>query len=770
MRAITGHILIACLAILAGGAGSARAVVVGEVISVGFPAARGLGAGADLIRRGEWAPVLVRLTLENDDSFTGSLRVSQPDKDGDLAYDIQPVHLRRDQSRVYWLYAVAGLPTGRPSSFTVDVLSEENEPIELVCRGNQTYALTPAQAPEGLTANDYLVLSVGHAVGSVALIDSSSKFMETVRVAHVAPERLPTRWQGLAAVDAIVWDRADPTELSDPQLEALTEWTLRGGRLVLAAGTNADRVANKLGDLLPVDVGPAVSTAALPKFRNAMLTIRQEGSNWYPSPIVVAKCTPRDDAVVVYEEPGENANTVIVTERRAGRGRVVFVSAALGDLIVEEAQVEEFFRPLLHLRDEPGPRVYEPKSLMAEIEGWVGFQQAGATYLAVAILFAFAYVMVATFGTWHFLRRRGWLRHSWSAFALVGVVTSLISVMGVQAVRGVGWDLTQVSVVDLEAGQSRGSATAYFGLKTGMFGMLDAWLPSDYPHVIEPHPTACVLQAMPPSRPGVSTQSYADPGRYRLVPSRAELLNVPIRGTVKQFQGRWVGTLPGGLKADLTTMPGNEGGRYDVRIADRGTLVNELGLDLDKTFLVYAASSAYAPNTTFRVPEWSDKIYVFPLGPLAQGESIQPASRLYYYRDGQPKKFEDWSESTLQKAIEDWAKGATGFSIRDLAGGSSPWGELERHEMSLLLLSFFQEYTPPLDANPWSMTESSLTCGTGRHLDIAPLLDADTALFIGFARNEGPVTLCARNSGADSYRRVSPRDALTMYRVLIPLQ
>jgi hypothetical protein len=770
MRAISAHILIAFLAIAAGGAGSAQAVIVGEVIIVGFPAARGLGAGADLIRRGEWTPVLVRLTLENDDSFTGSLRVSQPDKDGDLAYDIQPLHLRRDQSRVYWLYAVAGLPTGRASSFTVDVLSEENEPIELVCRGEQTYALTPAQAPEGLTANDYLVLSVGDAVGSVALIDSSAKFMRSVRVAHVAPDWLPTRWQGLAAVDAIVWDRADPTELSDPQLEALTEWTLRGGRLVLAAGTNADRVANKLGHLLPVEVGPTISTAALPGFRSVMLTIRQEGSNWYRSPIVVARCTPKKGVRIVYEERGEQFKSLIAAERRAGRGQVVFVAAALGDLIVEEAQVDDFFRRLLHLREEPGPRVYEPKSLMAEIEGWVGFQQAGATYLAVAILFAFAYVMVATFGTWHFLRMRGWLRHSWSAFALVGVVTSLVSVMGVQAVRGVGWDLAQVSVVDLVAGQSRGSATAYFGLKTGMFGMLDAWLPSDYPNVVEPHPTACVIQAMPPSRAGLSTKTYADPGRYRVVPSQAELLGVPIRGTVKQFQGRWVGTLSGGLKADLRTIPGSEGGTYDVRIGDGGTIVNELGVDFDKTFIVYAARDAFVPNTTLRVPDWSDKIYVFPLGPLAQGESVQPASRLYYYRDGQAKKFEDWSGSTLKKGIEDWSKGATGFSIRDLAGGSSPWGELERHEMSLLLLSFFQEYTPPLDANPWAMTESSLTCGTGCHLDIAPLLDADTALFIGFAREEGPVTLCARNTGAESYRRVSPRDALTMYRVLIPLQ
>ena len=763
------HILVASVTIFVGWGGFARAAVVGEILSIGFPAARGLGAGADLIRRGEWMPVLVRLTLENDESFTGWLRLSQPDKDGDLGYDLQPVHLRRDQSRMYWLYAVAGLPTGRASAFSVDILSEENEPVELVCRGERTYALTPAQAPEGLSAEHYLVLSIGYAVGSVALIDSDRELMRTVRVAHLAPGQLPTRWQGLEAVDAIVWDKADPTELSDPQLRALEEWTRRGGTLVLAAGANADRVFNKLGDILPVEVNATVSTAALPDFRSRMLNIRQEGTNWYRSPIVVATCKSAKGARVIHQERIERSGSAVVTEGRAGRGRVVFVGAALSDLIDEGANATYFFRRLLHLRDNPGGHGYEPRSLVAEIEGWVGFRRIGAAYLAVAILFAFAYVLAATFGTWHFLRMRGWLRHSWSVFALVGLAASLLSVMGVQAVRGVGRDLTQLSVVDIEAGRSQASATTYFGLKTGVFGSVDVWLPSDYPQIDEPRPTECVLQAMPPATAGISTQSYADPGRYRVVPSQAELLGVPIRGTLKQFQGRWAGPLPGRVTANMDLIPGGEGGRYDVRISANSTIVNELGVDLDKTFIIYAAQETYVAGSTLRVPDWSDKVYVFALGALAQGESIRPAAPLYYYRDGQPKEFEDWSKNTLKQGLEDWVKGSAGFSLRDLAGGSRMWGDLEREEMSLLVLSLFEEYTPAPDANPWSMAEAPVTSGSGRHLDMTRLIDANTALFIGFARDEGPVTLCARRSGANSYRRVRPREALTMYRVLIPL-
>jgi len=48
-------------------------------------------------------------------------------------------------------------------------------------------------------------------------------------------------------------------------------------------------------------------------------------------------------------------------------------------------------------------------------------------------------------------------------------------------------------------------------------------------------------------------------------------------------------------------------------------------------------------------------------------------------------------------------------------------------------------------------------------------LDRDTVLFVGFSRDAGPATFCAR-SGRGAYERVAVSESLTMYRVLIPVR
>jgi len=277
---------------------------------------------------------------------------------------------------------------------------------------------------------------------------------------------------------------------------------------------------------------------------------------------------------------------------------------------------------------------------------------------------------------------------------------------------------------------------------------------------------------MPPNSVEAAALYYADPGRYQAVPSRAELLGVPIRGTLKQFEGRWVGTMAGKVRGELRLVAGTSDSKYDRRLTPESVIVNELGADLYAAFLVYAAQDIFVENSTLEVPGRADKVYMFPLGPLAVGQSIKPADKMYLDEVGGDLDFEQWSKNSLLAAVDSWSKDLNGFYLGDLSRRSSTWRGLERHELALLLLSMFGEYQPKEDERGWGMgrPESLFDAGSCRHLDMSGLVDTRTALFIGLARDQGPVTLCSRGNGDEEYRRVAPSEALTMYRVLIPLR
>ncbi len=749
--------------------------VIGELVRVGYPGVRGFGAGSELYRPGEWVPVLVRLSLDNADSFDGWIRVSQPDSDGDLGSDRRQVHLRRDQSREYWLYVLGSRPTGRASAFTVEVVSDDGEAVDLYSGGERVRRLTVAQPPDPLSAEDYLLLSIGETVGKVAMLeaaDQADNFSKVVRVAHIGADSLPSRWQGLQSVDAVVWDRADPSVLTESQLEALIEWTRQGGTLVLAAGSTADVVADKLGSILPVDLGDTVSTAALPNFRRHMLGLESKSS--YTAPMVVARCSSKKDAVTIVAEHNNDPRfeSTIVARRRLQRGRVVFVAAALADLLSEDGNSAAFFKRILELRSGDGSGRFNAKSLAPDIDGWVGFKQIGATYLAVAMMFAGAYVFAATFGAWQLLRSRKWLRHSWTAFAVISLATSVASVAGVQAVRGVRKQLLQYSVVDAEAGSASAIATAYFGLKTGLFGTWDVWLSQYDPDTSEPGPSPCTLFPLGSHATLSADQHYADPARYRVVPSQAELLGVPIRGTVKQFEGRWAGSLPGVVKAKLGVSQGGPGGPFDWQITPDSTITNLLGVDLKDSYLIYAARDLFPTKDTVQDSNRADKMYMFRLGPIAASQTISPASVLYTDGAGVAMDFDTWSsKAELKTHLRAMGKTLGGrFPIGDLARGSTSWNRLERHELAILLLTMLDDYAPK-DASTLGGFSNPLLfrAGTARHLEMSVMVDTRTALLIGFSNEDGPVNLCVRRGHAP-YARVAPVAAVTVYRVLIPIE
>ena len=743
--------------VLAGCARSASAVVRAEIVHFGFP-----GAMGPVYRVGAWLPVVVDVSLENQQHFAGFLRIEQFDKDGDLCRNQVPVSLLADTGgrRRYWLYTLANPRRHRADGLRVQLLDEDERAVNVVCQGRESRYITAAAPPEDIGWETRLILDLSEGIPSgvedLARADQAGEWHEVVKVARLSAAGLPDRWQGLEVVDAIIWDRADPSRMSPAQLQALAEWVRMGGFLVIAASRTADTLARStLGEILPVRINGVLATQSLPDSQKQLLAMTAETT--YPTQIPAARAEVREGAWKLYSE--RSLDSDIATRRRVGRGSVIFLAVTIRDLCAGlEVDRTKLFSRLLELKsahDAEGFGQMQTASLTSPLQTAVGFSTATVTYLFAAVIFGGAYVLLASIGSWGVLRQRGWLKQSWLVFALVAALASVFSVGAVQAIRGVGRTLHQLTIVDGEFGSTFVTATCYLGLKTGTHSSLDVWLSEDFPQQTEPKRSICTIKPLAQD-PHAPASSYSASLEYDLDPSQASLLGVPIRATLKQFEGRWQGTMDGKLTGKI---------HFDSLGITRGsTIKNDLGIDLEECYLLAANQDMTYANSMALLPSRSLEIQIHPLGAIPNGAEIDAFRLTAFDAAGNP-----FTDEELRKNRKSLARTHTSLA-KDLAGVISLDFLADKPQLSdsdirnaLLMLSTFNEYDPvgtderaPLFVRP--------NC---RHLDVSSLLTRQTAMLIGFSNTAGPVRLCVR-SGQQPFRAVQPDAAQTMYRILLP--
>ncbi|OQY29640.1 MAG: hypothetical protein B6243_11065 [Anaerolineaceae bacterium 4572_5.2] len=81
----------------------------------------------------------------------------------------------------------------------------------------------------------------------------------SVEVAHLSLDELPERALALAALDALVFNDVDTTQLTPARQDALAGWVKQGGKLIVGGGPNAAATVAGLSPLLPIE-GLSVKT------------------------------------------------------------------------------------------------------------------------------------------------------------------------------------------------------------------------------------------------------------------------------------------------------------------------------------------------------------------------------------------------------------------------------------------------------------------------------------------------------------------------------
>jgi hypothetical protein len=619
-------------------------------------------------------------------------------------------------------------------------------------------------------------------------------------VRALSPREVPFRWQGLEAVDAMVWDDADPSALSLQQVDAITGWVKAGGRLLITAGSNWQALgASSLAAILPVKITGAGESMEAAEFLD--IVNNEDYRNYLEKcyakkPIVRCAIEPLPEALAI---PAECDFRQIVYRRLLGRGSVTFVAASLRQLLPPPEQlsnpdaerapvaagsgsdgsrespqrdwfintaceqiIARGFLSLPEVRKDENSTWNSPIDLFQYACDSVAFGTSSAAYLVFAIFFAIAYTMFAAVGSYWYLTRRSWQHHCWTAFAAVSVAGSIIGTGMVWTLRGFSTNLWQTTVIDSRAGVDYGYADCLLGVKTPKHQRLDLQMTAKNDEAVPPDEASQQrgsIRPMPqPSGPFASNMHFVAPENYQSLLTGAELNGVQVRATLKEFQSCWEGPLGGTLEAKLVRQAA-----APHEFIEGSFIRNRLGITLKDCYLIetptpqgeqraiyvncwqLGAIPASGKDSTIDAQRLGELLY---FEKDAKGELVAPLKHIG--KDKTPR---------LDQIISGWRGGLGGLRLS--AGATeTPRQRLTADEEyhPLYLLSVFNLLEGP-DPKTFGFRRSH-----ARLWDCLDQLSERTAILIGHSEEAPPAIL--------EVDRVSlrPSKARTVYRFVIPVE
>ncbi len=256
-----------------------------------------------------WTPLL--LTVANDGpDISGALRVRAENNPGLNATTYStPIDLPRQSRKQVFLYvSMAALSR----QITVELASSEGEILATASR-----PVLPANP------QDVLAVVVTDAPGGSVDLTAIALGGGASYQANWSAGHIPPLASALLGLDVMVFVDVDTGRLSVEQQQAIGDWVLAGGHLIISGGPNYRLTTAGLVDLLPIDLQGTTSVDDLtPLARFA----GRPGDPLRGSDIILAVGTPRPGAQVLVSL-GE---TPLLIRRLYGAGLVDYLAADPG--------------------------------------------------------------------------------------------------------------------------------------------------------------------------------------------------------------------------------------------------------------------------------------------------------------------------------------------------------------------------------------------------------------------------------------------------------
>jgi hypothetical protein len=617
---------------------SAFAQATGEVESIGFNGS---------FRPDAWTPMVVRIKPDTTESANYEIEVWQHDLDGDRPVYTRPIVLngsgQASQQR-FWMYFLPqpidhGLPD--QSTGTMRDLQRDLQvflctpahkqiallPITSQLQNVDPYRSTYSARPRGAK----LILAVsssGSKQPTLGNYDRAVGAMQDVEVVSVRPTELPDDPLGYDAVDAIIWLDGNPAELASGNidtLQSLKDYVRFGGHLIVSQSTVNWQDDLGFGEMLPVDVQGISSKNDFEPLRSLahplgdpdpLLTPDQTWSS-STGPYQMARAQVRSGATVeswISWKPDGSDQTPWLARKSFGLGEVTWVAQPLStDAAPNNVTAwpyiwdrifgwknDSYVLPDKASEDDADPRFKQFAAAGPADLGYTLVQglnlSSKATYLIFLAIFFFAvYWIVAGPGTFFYLRAQKKQRLSWFLYGASALIATAVTVLVVKLVLRGPPEVRHLTFVRAAPGEP---AIVY-----SRFGL---YIPRDGDQKIElENISATSLSylspfAEHPQQLGDVTE-FPSPADY-FVPVRdlksdtLPQLTVPYRSSLKKFQARWVGDLPGRIAASVKLDPDD----YSLPLI--GTLTNNTGVDLNDIYLAFNLD--HEKDWMIYIPNW----------------------------------------------------------------------------------------------------------------------------------------------------------------------
>lgn len=260
---------------------------------------------AGRFRDNTWTPVLISLENNGTRSFTGQL-VVRPERSQGVTNPVStPVSLAADTQQTFTLYI--SLRTFA-ENVRVELLTDEG--------------LIAAEADAGVTAvlpRERLYIRVTDGTSRPIDISEVVSYGQTAVVADWFVNNIPDRGVGLEGVDLMLITNVDTGQLTAQQRQALSDWVLTGGHLIVTGGPRWQETAAGLVELLPLQPGSTELSADVDEVADL---------SGVPGVLpdvetVVARGTLAEDASVLAED---STGEPLVARRAFGYGVIDYVA------------------------------------------------------------------------------------------------------------------------------------------------------------------------------------------------------------------------------------------------------------------------------------------------------------------------------------------------------------------------------------------------------------------------------------------------------------
>lgn len=393
-----------------------------------------------------WLPL--RVTLVNSgDPIDGQVIVANVRPGVNERY-VQPVTLGRNARRQVTLYAPPG---------------GEAYDVRLESGGEVIAAVTPVVRQ--LAQSDRLVLIASdppdayNFIGDVRAANGSTSALALLRT-----DQFPDRSFALDAADVIVLDKVDTGSMTRAQRDAIRQWVVGGGHLILSGGPNAQLALGGFEDFAPGRIGQTLVDASAEAL--GALAAPASLAPLAPAPTQTMNAVRLESTMPNVRALAGSAETPLILRREVGRG------------LVDQLAFDPALAPL---RDWPGraalfTALLGGRTEVASALGVLGENDNDATLGASALAAAsppsalvvggFFALYVLAIGPLNFLLLRRMRKQQW-AWLTVPAIVIAFTVLGLLTgfrLRGNNAQVHRLSlsVGDAAAAEARNFAT--FGL------------------------------------------------------------------------------------------------------------------------------------------------------------------------------------------------------------------------------------------------------------------------------------------------------------------